>query len=106
MLSKKRPVKLFPSMAGMLDGAIHPISPNPITLKSLRSQSLSKQVNLPPQAPASLKGFLAVTPDFRNPEERRVFIGGDDIQVAVPPRPTTVDGLTKVAAIFWRMVEG
>lgn len=42
MLSKKRPVKLLPSIAGMLDGANHPINPNPITLKSLRSQSLWK----------------------------------------------------------------
>lgn len=44
MLSKKRPVKLLPLIAGMLDGANHPINPNPITLKSLRSQSLSKLI--------------------------------------------------------------
>jgi len=37
MLSKKRPLKLLPPIAGMLDGASHPI-----TFRSLRSQSLSK----------------------------------------------------------------
>jgi hypothetical protein len=42
MLSKKRPLKLLPPIAGMLDGASHPINPNPITFRSLRSQSLSK----------------------------------------------------------------
>lgn len=42
MLPKKSPVKLSPLIAGMLDGASHPINPNPITFKSLRSQSLSK----------------------------------------------------------------
>lgn len=42
MLEKKRPVRLLPLMAGMLDGANHPISPNPITFRSVRSQSLSK----------------------------------------------------------------
>ena len=45
MLSKKRPVRLLPLIAGTLDGASHPINPNPITLKSLRSQSLSKLLN-------------------------------------------------------------
>lgn len=48
MLPKKRPVRLLPLMTGMLEGASQPIKPNPITLKSLRSQFLSKQVNLPP----------------------------------------------------------
>ena len=100
MLSKKRPVKLFPSIAGMLDGANHPIRPNPITFRSLRSQSLSKQVNLPPEAQANLKGFLAVTTDFKNPDERGVFFGGVDREVAEPPRPTTVDGVANAAAIF------
>jgi hypothetical protein len=42
MLSKKSPVKLLPSIAGMLDGANHPINPNPITFRSVRSQFLSK----------------------------------------------------------------
>lgn len=42
MLSKKRPVRLFPFIAGMLDGASHPISPNPTTFKSLLNQFLSK----------------------------------------------------------------
>lgn len=42
ILSKKSPVRLLPSIAGMLDGANQPINPNPITLKSLRSQSLWK----------------------------------------------------------------
>lgn len=98
MLEKKSPVKLLPLMAGMLDGAIHPIKPKPITLKSVLSQSLSKlhnqeddqfykliisvqslgdslyinyHVNFPPEACASLKGFLAVTGDFRNPGKRK-----------------------------------
>ena len=42
ILSKKSPVKLFPLITGMLEGAIQPINPNPITLKSVLSQSLSK----------------------------------------------------------------
>lgn len=42
MLWKNSPVKLLPLIAGMLEGASHPIKPNPITLKSFLSQSLSK----------------------------------------------------------------
>ena len=71
MLSKNSPVKLFPLITGMLDGAIHPMSPNPITFRSLRSQSLSKQVNFPPDAPATLSGFLAATGGLMTPETRR-----------------------------------
>jgi hypothetical protein len=39
MLEKKSPVRLLPLINGMLDGASHPMSPNPITFRSLRSQS-------------------------------------------------------------------
>lgn len=42
MLWKKSPVKLLPLITGTLDGAIHPINPNPITFRSVRSQFLSK----------------------------------------------------------------
>ena len=73
MLEKKRPVRLLPSMAGMLEGANHAISPNPITFRSVRSQSLSKQVNFPPQAFACLRGFLGATGAFTNPEARCVL---------------------------------
>lgn len=86
MLSKKSPVRLLPLIAGMLEGASHPMRPNPITFRSVRSQSLSKlhhatrfqgkrarardstgrssvggfyQVNLPPEASFWLRGFLA-----------------------------------------------
>ena len=73
MLEKKRPERLFPLMAGTLDGASHPINPNPITFKSVLSQFLSKHVNFPPdEAQASLKGFLAATVDFRKPEVKLV----------------------------------
>ena len=75
ILSKKRPLKLLPLIAGMLEGASHPIKPNPITFKSLLSQSLSKHVNLPPEAWAILRGFLAVTGDYKKPELRDVFFG-------------------------------
>lgn len=101
MLEKKSPVKLLPLITGMLDGASHPINPNPITLKSLRSQSLSKHVNLPPEACATLKGFLAVTGDFKNPELiRHVCLAetrreGDEREEV--PKPTMVDA---AAAIF------
>lgn len=97
MLSKNSPVKLFPLITGMLDGAIHPISANPITFRSLRSQSLSKlhsptqnqnhnkqpiilqigqslityQVNLPPDARATARGFLAASGDLTNPGKTR-----------------------------------
>lgn len=98
----------MPFINGMLEGAIQPINPNPITFKSVLSQFLSKlqsdklmsqnmsrikenhhdelynsincynfislrddyQVNFPPDACARLKGFLAVTGDFRKPTER------------------------------------
>lgn len=85
-------------MAGMLDGAIHPIRPNPITLKSLRSQFLSKQLNLPPSPPATLSGFLAVTPDFKNPEVRESvlveeILEGEEREDA--PRPTTALNLQR-----------
>ena len=39
MLEKKSPVRLLPLMTGTLEGPIHPMSPKPITLRSLRSQS-------------------------------------------------------------------
>jgi hypothetical protein len=39
MLEKKSPVRLLPLMAGTLDGPIQPMSPKPMTLRSLRSQS-------------------------------------------------------------------
>jgi hypothetical protein len=39
MLEKKRPVRLLPLITGTLEGAIHPMSPNPITFRSRRSQS-------------------------------------------------------------------
>jgi hypothetical protein len=94
MLSKKRPVRLFPFIAGMLDGASHPISPNPTTFKSLLNQFLSKQVTLPPDAPASLKGFLALNVGFKKDEEKGLVVMDD------PPRPITVDGVANVAAIF------
>jgi hypothetical protein len=42
MLPKNRPVRLLPLINGKLDGAIHPISPNPITDKSFLSQFLWK----------------------------------------------------------------
>lgn len=45
MLWKKSPVRLFPLMTGILDGASQPIRPNPMTLKSVRSQFLSKLVS-------------------------------------------------------------
>ena len=85
-------------MAGMLDGAIHPIKPKPITFRSLLSQSLSKHVNFPPEACASLRGFLAATGDFRNPEERFSFLGEDKEEV---PNPTTVDAEAIVAAAIF-----
>src|SRR5574339_473755 len=99
MLSKKSPVKLFPSITGMLDGAIHPISPNPITFRSLRSQSLSKQVNLPPDACAMASGFLAATGDLTNPETRRGDLEEGEEREEVP-RPTTEDEVAKAVAIL------
>uniref|UniRef100_A0A1J3IGK1 Uncharacterized protein n=2 Tax=Noccaea caerulescens TaxID=107243 RepID=A0A1J3IGK1_NOCCA len=94
MLSKKRPVRLFPFIAGMLDGANHPTSPNPTTFRSLLNQFLSKQVNLPPDAPASVRGFLTLNVGFRKDEERGLEETDD------PARPITVDGVANVAAIF------
>lgn len=96
MLSKNRPVKLFPFMAGMLDGASHPINPKPITFKSVRSQSLSKHVNFPPEAFASLRGFLAVTGAFKNPEVRDTLF----VERGEDPKPTTAEALAIEAAIF------
>jgi len=46
MLPRNNPVKLFPLMSGKLEGASHPMSPNPITEKSLLNQSLLKHVVL------------------------------------------------------------
>ena len=97
MLSKKRPVRLFPFIAGILEGANHPISPNPTTFKSLLNQLLSKKVNLPPDAPATLRGFFALVVGFRKDEERPLVLIGETDD---PPRPTTVDGVANVAAIF------
>ena len=95
MLSKKSPVKLLPSITGMLDGANHPINPNPITLKSFLSQSLSKHVYFPPEARATLSGFLGVTGLLTNPEvrEEETREAGESEEV---PRPTTVDAVAKV----------
>jgi hypothetical protein len=42
MLPKNRPVRLLPLINGKLDGAIHPISPNPITDRSFLNQFLWK----------------------------------------------------------------
>ena len=93
MLPKKSPVKLSPLIAGMLDGASHPINPNPITFKSLRSQSLSKHVYLPPEACETLKGFLVVVVDLKKAEFKVVCLrlsddGEEREEVA---KPTTVE---------------
>lgn len=97
MLWKKRPVKLLPLMAGMLEGASQPIKPNPITFKSVLSQSLSKlqknqaqtiislilnhphkirrittssyHVNLPPETCANFSGLAASTGVLMKPEK-------------------------------------
>ena len=60
MLSKKSPVRLLPLIAGMLEGAIQPINPNPITLKSVLSQSLWKLLK-PPKQKYQIKQFTNVT---------------------------------------------
>lgn len=73
MLEKKSPVRLLPLIAGTLDGAIHPISPNPITFRSLLSQSCGNlqaqhttprthRQNLTPRTLAALRILLAGDP--------------------------------------------
>lgn len=52
-------------------------------------------MNLPPEACASLRGFLAATGDFRNPEERFSLLGEDKVE---EPNPTTVEAVA-IAAI-------
>ncbi len=89
-------------MAGMLDGANHPITPNPITFRSVRSQSLSKQVNFPPQAFTCLSGFLGATGAFTNPEVRFVLFEEEERAAdnEEEPRPATVVAVAMVVAIF------
>lgn len=90
MLEKKSPVRLLPLMSGMLDGASHPMSPNPITFRSLRSQSRGNvmQVILPFLSRfLVIKGFLA---DTRPPVVKLVEKAGRRARVA-PARPETVE---------------
>ena len=101
MLSKKRPVRLFPLIAGTLEGANHPIRPNPITFKSLLSQSLWKHVALPPEAFATLKGFLAVTGDLTKSEERLVFFAEENPERDELAKPTTLDIVAAILVFFF-----
>ena len=103
MLWQKSPVKLSPLIAGMLDGASHPISPNPITFRSVLSQSLSKHVNFPPFACATTRGFLALISGLRKPELRQALpeeVTGECEEREELPKPRTVTADEEAAAIF------